>query len=165
MKRILILTFVLLTAFGVKASAQSLKPNDELAVMKICQKFATLQDDGNLNGYLDLYTENAVVSNPFGTFTGKDQIKTFTTGYINGFAKGKRHMLTNILVDGNGRKATAVWDMFVMEVKEIPMIVATVRNTAELEKTAAGWKFTRYKGSIDDGFSKVQEKMKKMENQ
>jgi ketosteroid isomerase-like protein len=158
---ILVSIFCALTMFGMTVSAQTLKADDELAVMKACQKWTTLQDDGNATAFLNLWTEKASFTNPFGKFDGKAAISQFTDGYISGFAKGKRHLITNLLVDGSGNKATATWDMFIIEVKEIPMIFATVRTNAELEKTSSGWKFSSVKLYVDDGFNKLIEKLQK----
>ena len=158
-KSLLFIAFMLLGFANSKA--QSLKADDQLAIQNLVSQWNQLQDDGNVAAFMPLWTGNAVFTNPFGKFEGKEAIQKFVEGYVSGFAKGKRHQSPNITIAGNGKTATVVEDLNVVEVNEIPFIAATVRLNASLVKENGTWKFTAVTLAIDPGFMKLQEKMKK----
>lgn len=143
------------------AKAQTLKADDQFAIQNLVSQWNQFQDDGNVPAFMQLWTSDAVFTNPFGKFEGKDAIQKFTEGYVSGFAKGKRHQGTNITISGSGNSASVIEDLNVVEVNEIPFIAATVRYTASLTKEKGVWKFKTVTLAIDPGFMKLQEKMKK----
>ncbi|MFM9839475.1 MAG: nuclear transport factor 2 family protein [Cyclobacteriaceae bacterium] len=149
----------LLAVLGIQAQAQSLKADDVLAIQNQISLWNQLQDDGNVTAFMNIWTTDAVFTNPFGKFAGKDAIKQFVDGYVSGFAKGKRHQSSNITITGSGSKATVVEDLNVVEVNEIPFIAATVRLNASLVKEGVIWKFKDVTLLIDPGFGKLQAKM------
>jgi ketosteroid isomerase-like protein len=151
-----------LVLFGfINLKAQTSKADDQLAIQNAVSQWNQLQDDANVNAFMSLWTAKSTFENPFGKFEGKDAIQQFVTNYVSGFAKGKRHQSSNITVSGSGNNATVVEDLNVVEVNEIPFIVATVRLNATLVKENGAWKFVSVKLAIDPGFQKLQEKMKK----
>ncbi len=149
----------LLAVLGIRAQAQGLKANDVLAIQNQISLWNQFQDDGNVTAFMNIWTTDAVFTNPFGKFAGKDAIKQFVDGYVSGFAKGKRHQSSNITITGNGTKATVVEDLNVVEVNEIPFLAATVRLNATLVKEGTTWKFKEVTLLIDPGFGKLQAKM------
>jgi ketosteroid isomerase-like protein len=155
---------IFLTAFMLfgfaSLHAQTLKADDQLAIQNALSQWNQLQDDGNVSGFMNLWTSDAVFENPFGKFSGKDGIKQFVDGYVSGFGKGKRHQRSNVTISGSGENTTVVEDMNVVEVNEIPYIAATVRLNAMLVKEGGQWKFKSVKLVIDPGFNKLMEKMK-----
>jgi ketosteroid isomerase-like protein len=155
-----LLAALMLIGFA-NAKAQTLKADDQLAIQNTISQWNQLQDDANLPAFMNLWVKESNFSNPFGTFTGKDAIQQFVNNYVSGFAKGKRHQSSNITISGTGNSATVVEDLNVVEINEIPFIAATVRLTASLVKENGTWKFKEVKLTIDLGFEKLQEKMKK----
>jgi ketosteroid isomerase-like protein len=144
----------------IQIQAQNLKIDDQLAIQQVVVQWNQLQDDGNINDFMKLWASDATFTNPFGTFTGQDGIRKFVDGYVAGFAKGKRHLSTNVSIKGSSNEATAVEDMMVLEVTEIPYLVATIRNNMILVKQNGSWKVKDVKLAIDPGFNKLMEKMK-----
>jgi ketosteroid isomerase-like protein len=162
MTKVKSILFAVLMLMGVaNAKAQTLKADDQLAIQNAISQWNQLQDDANVTAFMNLWTAKSIFENPFGKFEGKDAIKQFVDGYVAGFAKGKRHQSTNITISGSGSNATVVEDLNVVEVNEIPFIVATVRLNTSLIKENGIWKFATVKLAIDPGFQKLQEKMKK----
>jgi ketosteroid isomerase-like protein len=157
-KFVLLAAFMLLGLANVKA--QSLKVDDQLAIQNLVSQWNQLQDDANVSAFMNLWTTNSTFENPFGKFEGQDSIKQFVEGYVTGFAKGKRHQSSNITISGSGKEATVIEDLNVVEINEIPFIVATVRLNAILVKEDGAWKFKTVKLAIDPGFNKLMEKMK-----
>lgn len=156
-KSILLTALMLLGLINVKA--QTLNTADQLAVINAVSQWNQLQDDVNIAAFMDLWISDASFENPFGKFDGKAAIQQFVEGYVAGFAKGKRHQSSNITISGNGKRASVIEDLNVVEVNDIPYIAATVRLTATLIKVGDDWKFQTVKLAIDPGFNKLIEKM------
>jgi ketosteroid isomerase-like protein len=162
MTKVKIALFAALMLMGfANAKTQTLKADEQVAIQNAISQWNQLQDDANVTAFMNLWTAKSVFENPFGKFEGKDAIKQFVDGYVSGFAKGKRHQGSNIIISGSGNNATVVEDLNVVEVNEIPFIVAIVRLNASLVKENGVWKFVTIKLTIDPGFQKLQEKMKK----
>jgi ketosteroid isomerase-like protein len=143
-------------------NAQSIKAGDQLAIRNAVAQWNQLQDDGNISAFMNLWVSTEPsFTNPFGSFKGKEAIQEFVTKYVGGFAKGKRHQGTNVAVNGSGNNAAVIEDLNVVEINDIPFIAATVRLNAALVKEKGEWKFKEVKLTIDPGFQKLQEKMKK----
>ena len=154
---------VALVFISMASFAQSnLKTKDYQSIQNISAQWNQLQDDGNLDGFIKLWAKNPTFKNPFGEFKSIEEIRAFEKNYLSGFAKGKRHLNTNTLIISSGKnKATAIVDLMVVEVKEIPYIAATVRANIELIKENGIWKFKTVTLMIDEGFNKLMESSKK----
>jgi ketosteroid isomerase-like protein len=157
-KSIVAAAFMLIGALNLKA--QTPKTDDYIAIENALSQWNQLQDDGNVTTFMTLWTSTATFANPFGTFSGKENIQKFVEGYVTGFGKGKRHQKSNVTITGNGNTATVIEDLNVVEVNEIPFIAATVRLNAILVKENGAWKFKEVKLAIDPGFTKLMDKMK-----
>jgi hypothetical protein len=66
-------------------------------VRKIQALFCQYLDDGNLEGTMELFTEDAIIHSGGNTHTGTDQIRTYLTGFFNGTPPDNRwiHMLSD----------------------------------------------------------------------
>lgn len=163
MKKITIISvfmvaFALLANVTVSSQSTHSNPVDYSAIQNELAKWNQLQDDGNLEGFMKLWAKSPSFKNPFGEFNSAEEIMAFEQNYLNGFAKGKRHLTSNTLIVSMGEySAMATVDLMVVEVKEIPFIVATVRADISLVKENGSWKFKSVILSIDEGFNKLME--------
>lgn len=158
-KLVSIIAIVLLSTSAIMAQS-NMKPQDFQSVQNVLAQWTQLQDDGNLDGFMKLWATNPSFKNPFGEFKSFEEIKGFEQNYLGGFAKGKRHMETNVIIvsDANNKNmASATMDLLVVEVKEIPFIAATVRANVELVKEDKLWKVKSVTLAIDEGFNKLVE--------
>src|SRR5262245_4545148 len=69
---------------------------DVEGIRKIQALFCQYLDDGNLEGTLELFTDDAQIHSGGQTHTGKDQLKTYLAGFFGGTPPDNRwiHMLT-----------------------------------------------------------------------
>jgi len=104
-----------------------------------------------------------VLTNPFGTFKGKEAIKKWQQGYNGqgGPAFGKRHSSVNIVSTGITKtQAEITFDLYLSEVNDIPFLAASARNSIVGLKENGVWKIQTYTLVLDPGFMKAMEKAK-----
>lgn len=162
MKTILLFLSIVLLSTSTVSSQTPPKSKDYLAIQNALSQWNQLQDDGNIEGFMDLWATSPTFKNPFGEFKSTEEIKAFEQNYLGGFAKGKRHLASNTFIVSSGKNsATAQVDLLVVEVKEIPYIAATVRANISLVKESGVWKFKTVTLMIDEGFNKLMAASKK----
>jgi hypothetical protein len=120
MKNLMLIAASLLFSISISQAQTNLKPADYQSVAAVLAQWNQLQDDGNLNGFMNLWAASPSFTNPFGAFKSYEEIKAFETNYLNGFAKGKRHLSSNVFITSKAKNtASASVDLMVVEVKEI----------------------------------------------
>lgn len=162
--RISTLLAALLISSTTLMAQSTLKPKEVESIRVVLSQWNQFQDDGNLNGFMNLWATNPTFKNPFGEFNSAEEIKGFEQNYLSGFANGKRHLASNTTIAGDSQdknKAMAIVDLMVVEVKEIPYIAATVRANINLLKEDGQWKVKSVSLAIDEGFNKLMEAAKK----
>ncbi|MFS8115365.1 nuclear transport factor 2 family protein [Rhizobium jaguaris] len=92
--------------------AQALSVEDRLAINDLFIRYATSMDNGDVEGVVGCYTEDAVLlGSATGDHRGHQAIRAFATRYANFHASGAqlRHFITNIIVtpEEGGAKVTA----------------------------------------------------------
>jgi len=158
MKKLTIIAAVLLLSTSMSFAQSNVKSADYQSIQNVLSQWNQVQDDGKLDEFMELWATSPTFKNPFGEFKSYEEIKSFETNYLKGFAKGKRHLASNAVIVSSGKNtATATVDLMVVEVKEIPYIAATVRANIELKKENGKWKFKSVVLAIDEGFNKLVE--------
>ncbi|HBH07634.1 MAG TPA: hypothetical protein DDX92_13625 [Flavobacteriales bacterium] len=163
-KRISTLLAAVLISSATLMAQSTLKPKEVESIRVVLSRWNQFQDDGNLNGFMNLWAANPTFENPFGQFNSFEEIKGFEQNYLSGFANGKRHLASNTTITSDPQdksKAVAIVDLMVVEVKEIPYIAATVRANVSLVKEDGLWKVKSVALAIDEGFNKLMEAAKK----
>ncbi len=91
---------------------QALSVEDRLAINDLLIRYATSMDNGDVEGVVSCYTEDAVLlGSSTGEHRGHEAIRIFATRYANFHASGAqlRHFITNIIAapEEGGAKVTA----------------------------------------------------------
>ncbi len=148
--------------------AQSLPVQDKISLVELVTRWNHYTDAPNLaklTEYMALWTSKSpVLTNPFGKFEGTAAIQTWQKGYnvAGGPAFGKRHLSENIVSEATGKDAATIsFYLFLYEVNEIPAVFATSASTITAVKENGVWKIQTYTITLDPGFGKLMEKMKK----
>ena len=138
---------------------------DKIELAELVSKWNLYTDEENfihLEDYLDLWSKkNPVLINPFGTFSGIEEIKKWQQGYnvAGGPAFGRRHTSVNVVSKiKSENEADIFFDFYLNEVNEIPYLVATARNKIVAIKEDGIWKIQSYTFALDPGFMKAMEK-------
>jgi 3-phenylpropionate/cinnamic acid dioxygenase small subunit len=125
---------------------------DELEVRNVLARIAQLADDGSLDEYMSLYTDDAVwdAGGSFGVKRGHAEIlagaRERRAAGTAGPGTHKRHVLTTTAVRVEGATAHArSYFLFYVDCDKAPRVQVAGAYQDELRRTPAGWKLARRK--------------------
>ncbi len=141
---------------------------DELEIRNLAAAYAITTDNADVDGFMACWVPaedfGGYESGPFGSMKTWQELKDFESHHVGegGMAKGKRHQVTNLMVEPiSANKAYVTHDLVVLETAEIPSIIATGRYDKSLVvKTENGWKFKSRTLTVNKGFFKLMEQQK-----
>jgi hypothetical protein len=141
---------------------------DELEIRNLAAAYAVTTDNADVDGFMDCWVPvedfGGYESGPFGSMKTWQELKDFESHHVGegGMANGKRHQVTNVMVEFiSANEAHVTHDLVVLETAEIPSIIATGRYDKSLVvKTDNGWKFKSRTLTVDSGFFKLMEQQK-----
>lgn len=141
---------------------------DELEIRNLAAAYAITTDNADVDGFMACWVPaedfGGYESGPFGSMKTWQELKDFESHHVGegGMAKGKRHQVTNLMVEPiSANKAYVTHDLVVLETAEIPSIIATGRYDKSLVvMTENGWKFNSRTLTVDKGFFKLMEQQK-----
>jgi hypothetical protein len=143
----------------------NLTTQDVLDIQNLIATYCIATDNKDVDGFMNCWVSpeefEGYDSGAFGHMKTWEELRAFEAHHVGvgGNANGKRHQATNIIIQAVSDKEVSVThDMIVLEVANIPGIVATTRyNNSKVVKTNRGWKFKYRKLDIDSGFFKLME--------
>ena len=124
----------------------ALSVEDQLAIQQLYAKYNHAIDSGNGAGWAATFADDGVFSSATGTFTGSEQLSGFASAFP---ARLKaRHWINNLVVEGDGPKATGSCYLVLYRLTPGEQPPASVLTTAiyndELAKAPDGqWRFTK----------------------
>ena len=118
---------------------------DELAVRNLVARLAMLADEGDLEEYMDLFTEDARWDMPGGELQGRDDLLAGAierrAGGTVGPGSNTRHVIATqaVAMDGDEAISDAYWQFWVNTAAE-PSVALFGRYRDRLVRTESGWK-------------------------
>jgi hypothetical protein len=157
--------------FHLKYTIMQLTTNDFLEIHNLVARYCITTDNKDVDGFMNCWVEpqefESYDSGAFGHMQTWEDLRAFEAHHVGpgGNANGKRHQATNILVEPvNENEVLVTHDMIVLEVADLPAVVATGRyNHSKVVKTAKGWKFKYRKLDVDSGFFNLMQKLQAAE--
>lgn len=133
------------------AQAAPIPVEDRLAIEEIVARMNHLIDAEDYDAYLEIYAENAVFDSGFAEpTTGRAPIRAFLdANNASGFIVGKRHAVTNLILDREGDRIVATYYLTVLEREETPGVVATAVIRDEFEERDGAWLVVRHVTRVD----------------
>ena len=138
---------------------------DILELQNLVARYCQTTDNSDVQGFMNCWVEpdafGGYDSGAFGNLRTWQELSDFEAKHVSpsGLAHGKRHQPTNVLIEPiSASEAHITHDLVVLEVLEVPRVVATGRyNKSVVVKTASGWRFKRRTFALDPGFLKSME--------
>jgi len=138
----------------------SISFEDYHEIQSLVSRYCITTDNADADAFMDCWVEpdefGGYESGPFGSMPTWQEMYKFEKHHVGpgGMAVGKRHQATNLLIETVDENTVHVThDMIVMEVAEIPGILATGRyDKSVVVRTDKGWKFKSRSLHVDPGF-------------
>jgi hypothetical protein len=139
---------------------QPLDHADIAEINNLVALYCITTDNADADAFMRTWVEPAEFggydSGAFGKMDTWQQMHEFEKHHVGpgGMANGKRHLTLNIVIEPVDAKTAHVTnDMVVMEVADVPRVIATGRyDKSVVVKTPAGWRFKRRTLKVDAGF-------------
>lgn len=136
---------------------------DFAEIQNLVALYCVTTDNADADGFMQTWVEPAEFggydSGALGKMDTWAAMHAFEKEHVGpgGMANGKRHLSLNIVIEAvSATEVHVTNDMVVLEVADIPKVLATGRyNRSVVVKTAAGWRFKRRTLDIDAGFFKA----------
>jgi SnoaL-like domain len=134
--------------------------HDELEIRNLVSRYCVTTDNADADGFMQCWVSPAEFggyqSGPFGAMATWQEMYAFEKHHVGpgGMANGKRHQSTNVLIEPiSDREVHVTHDLVVLEVAEVPRIVATGRyDKSVVVRTEHGWRFKSRTLHVDHGF-------------
>jgi ketosteroid isomerase-like protein len=125
--------------------------DDKITIQELIATYNIALDNKNIDEWTNTWTDEGKWSTTFGEAKGKTELKNMINQVTNEFASGKRHLSTNIIIEGaSNNMASAKSYLIVTEAKKTPEVVASGTYSDILKKNNSGeWKFFQRKLDID----------------
>ena len=121
-----------------------LTTQDLLEIQNLIATYCIVTDNKDVDGFMNCWVSPAEFggydSGAFGNMKTWEELRAFETHHVGagGNANGKRHQATNIIITPvSDNEVRVTHDMLVLEVADVPYVVATGRyNNSIVVKTA-----------------------------
>ena len=120
----------------------SLKTDDLIEIQQLYARYNTAIDTGDGKTFGACFVEAGHFDSGVGVLEGREAIGGFAV-QTHTSMPGMRHNSTNILLDGDGDQACGSAFLIGYLVDGGYKVIVTGRYTDELERTDAGWRFSR----------------------
>jgi ketosteroid isomerase-like protein len=128
---------------------------DRLTLHELLARLDHAVDSQDWDGYLAHFTPDAVMDPGFAPpVSGRDAIRGFLVASEGG-TRGKRHVASNVFIDGSAAEAVVSSYLVVIEREDLPQVVATARIVDTVVKQGGAWKVARHQVAVDPGMFKA----------
>lgn len=131
-----------------------LQAEDRLDIIQLTATFDNALDSENIEKYLTTFAPDGELSGFWGSTTGLDNLRTQFPQLLDGFARGRRHLLTNHEIEGEGENATMYCYLTVFNRDSNTMAGSATFNDV-LVKREGIWLFKKRVLSADDNVMQI----------
>jgi ketosteroid isomerase-like protein len=122
---------------------------DQVAIIDLIARMNQAIDANDYVSYAGFYTEDGVIDSGFGTpVTGRPAIVA-SLEQSAPFITNKRHVAANVVINGQGDLATAVYYLTVFERQAGLTLAGTALITDEFRRGSGGWQVVRHTTRMD----------------
>lgn len=138
------------TPYAYITEDSALSVRDELAIQQILARMNHAVDSQAWDEYLTFYAEDGVLDSGFaGVSQGHEEIRAWLEASAP-YISTKRHLVTNIVINGEGDRATSVSYLTIFERESALRLDGTAVVTDEFERQPDGrWAIVRHTTSVD----------------
>ena len=128
---------------------------DRLTIHELLSRLDHAVDAGDWDTYVAFFHERGVLDSGWTPpVEGPDNIRAWLAAN-EGNTSGKRHVVSNVVLDEEGDVVRATSYLTVIEREDIPRIVATALITDDLVRIGDRWVVLRHTVRVDPGMMKA----------
>lgn len=122
---------------------------DKVEIVEVLARFDLAVDSADIEAYVALFTENAVLETNGTTARGHEALRALFVEETT-LARGRRHLSLNpVVLSTEGDSATATSYLVVIEAEKAPAVVASGVFFDTLQRVDGRWKLARRKLVVD----------------
>ncbi len=141
-----------------------LTAEDRLDIIELTATFDNAMDSEDIEKYLGTFIENGELAGFWGSTKGKENLRAEFPQLLDTFARGRRHLLTNHEVTGNGNSATMYSYLTVFN-RDTPNMAGSGTFNDEVIKVDGKWFFKKRTMNADPNVLKLIESMQQKESE
>lgn len=124
---------------------------DKLAIRDLMARYSFAHNFGDIEGYVECFTEDGVIESPIGTVKGSAAIRQYITAREAEVCESPlRYMVTNIITNVQGDRATGKCYLLILQVlREGVKLVTTGVYKDEFCKIDGTWRISHRKLELD----------------
>jgi hypothetical protein len=125
-----------------------LSAQDLLEIQMLSSQYAIAMDEGDAKTWIETWAKNGVWQGGLGRYEGLSRLCQLFSD-LGERIKGKRHLMTNFVIDGAGDSASQKCYLVVVEIGQPARLVSTLVYNDKLQKIDGRWKFSDRQVSLD----------------
>jgi len=130
----------------------SVSHQDKIEIQELSARYANALDSGNIGEWLDTWTDEGVWEGGLGKYEGKSSLAKLIKD-LGARIQGKRHVMCNFVIDGNGDEARQQSYLLVFERETSPALIATGVYHDIVKRVNGNWKFASRLVKLDSSFA------------
>ncbi len=124
-----------------------LNADDKIAIQELSAAYANAMDAGDIEGWLETWTEDGVWEGGAGRYEGKERLAQLLPDLGNRII-GKRHIMSNFVIKRDGRGARQTCYLLIVDCSKTNLPTSAVYSDV-LRKKNGQWLFVHRKVQID----------------
>jgi SnoaL-like domain len=120
---------------------------DKLEIRELASKYAIAMDEGNIEAWLETWAPHGVWEGGAGIYEGRERLRQLLPD-IKERIRGKRHIMTNFVVTGDGVQASQTSYLLIVDIAKTTL-PGTAVYVDQLEKINNQWLFVHRKVVLD----------------
>lgn len=120
---------------------------DKTEIQELTAKYACAMDEQNRERWLSTWAPNGSWEGGIGTYEGDDRLLQLWSD-LSERIKGKRHIMTNSIIEGTGNQATQTCYMLIVSVVGELRVVGLASYQDSLQKIDGKWCFSHRRLSL-----------------
>ncbi len=130
------------------AKPLALSSEDRLEIQELGARYALAMDQNDLTAWMATWSPQGIWEGRMGTYTGSIELKKLFSE-LDPRTRGKRHLLTNYVIDGDSGQARQTCYMLIVEAKIGGNSTTTAVYQDQLTRLDGKWVFLRRQMNLD----------------
>ncbi|MGB3776506.1 MAG: nuclear transport factor 2 family protein [Leeuwenhoekiella sp.] len=135
-----------------------LTAEDRLDIIQLTATFDNALDNEDIDKYMTVFAEEAELSGFWGSNKGKDSLRAQFPQLLDSFARGRRHLLTNHEIEGDGKEAKMYCYLTVFN-RETNEMAGSGTFSDMVRKIDGKWLFEKRELAADKNVMKLMDEM------